>query len=174
MTPIILETERLIVRHWRIDDVADAFAIYGDPEVTRYLSDDARDKTIEQTAAWLASKVTTQAEKAPLGVWAVEERASGRLIGHAILQYAPINGEERVELGYAFARAAWGQGYATELAHGLLRFGIDTLNLDQIYGVVLPENSASRRVLEKIGMRNLGMGDYEGVPIEVLALDRTG
>jgi RimJ/RimL family protein N-acetyltransferase len=96
---------------------------------------------------------------------------SSRVVGHALLQYAKINGEDRVELGYAFARDAWGKGYATELAHGLLRFGFDTLKLDEIYGVVIPENTASRRVLEKIGMRNLGMGDYHGFPIEVLVIE---
>ncbi|MDQ3548451.1 MAG: GNAT family N-acetyltransferase, partial [Chloroflexota bacterium] len=94
------------------------------------------------------------------------------VIGHALLQYAPINGEDRAELGYAFARPAWGKGYATELAHGLLRFAFDTLNLTQIYGAVLPENSASRRVLEKIGMRSLGMGDYGGIPVEVLLIEK--
>ncbi len=168
----ILDTDRLVVRHWRITDAVDAFTIYGDPEVTHYLPDDVRDTTVEDTIAWLEGKVTTQAEKAPLGVWAVEARATGRVIGHALLQYAPINGEERVELGYAFARVAWGHGYATELAHALLRFGFDTLNLPEINSVILPDNTASRRVLEKIGMRNLGMGGYNGFPIEVLVIDR--
>jgi len=168
----ILETERLIVRHWRLTDGADAFAIYGDAEVTRYLADDSRDNTLAQTESWLAKKVETRAENEPLGIWAVEERASGHVIGHAILQHASINGDNRVELGYAFARAAWGHGYATELAHTLLRFGFDTLNLTEIYGVILPENTASRHVLEKIGMRSLGMGDYGGFPVEVLAIDR--
>ena len=167
---IITETEKLIVRYWMPKDAEDAFTIYGDPEVTRYLAGDARDSTIDATRAWLEKKIATQAENAPLGLWAVEERASGRVIGHALLQYAKINGEDRVELGYAFARPAWGKGYATELSHGLLRVGFDTLNLDEIYGVVMPENSASRRVLEKIGMRNLGMGDYNGFPIEVLMI----
>lgn len=167
----ITESERLIVRHWRRDDAADAFSIYGDPEVTRYLPDDVRDTTVEDTKAWFTGKVTSQGDKAPLGVWAVEERATGHVIGHALLQYAQINGENRVELGYAFAHAAWGHGYATELAHALLRFGFDTLNLAQVYGVVLPENSASRHILEKIGMRSLGIGDYGGFPIEVLVIE---
>ncbi|HYI14657.1 MAG TPA: GNAT family N-acetyltransferase [Thermomicrobiales bacterium] len=166
----IVETERLIIRYWTSDDVNDAFTIYGDPEVTRYLAGDARDTTIEQTSEWLAKKLATQADKAPLGLWAAEERATGRVIGHALLQYAQINGEDRVEVGYALARAAWGNGYATEIARAILRVGFDTLNLAEIYGVVIPENTASRRVLEKIGMRNLGMGDYNGFPIEVLAM----
>jgi RimJ/RimL family protein N-acetyltransferase len=168
----IAETERLIIRFWRADDAEDAFAIYGDPDVTRYLAGDARDTTIESTREWLAKKLATQAEKTPLGVWAVEERSSGRVIGHALLQYAPINGEDRVEIGYALARAAWGKGYATEIAHAMIQVGFDRLDLDELYGVVIPENAASRRVLEKVGMRNLGMGDYNGFPIEVLILTR--
>jgi ribosomal-protein-alanine N-acetyltransferase len=164
----IAETDRLIIRHWREGDVEDAFAIYGDPEVTRYLAGDARDTTIDSTREWLAKKLPTQAEKAPLGLWAVEERSSGNVIGHALLQYAQINGEDRVEVGYALARAAWGKGYATEIAQAMIQVGFDTLDLAEIYGVVIPENTASRRVLEKVGMRNLGMGDYNGFPIEVL------
>jgi ribosomal-protein-alanine N-acetyltransferase len=164
----IAETDRLIIRHWREGDVEDAFAIYGDPEVTRYLAGDARDTTIDSTREWLAKKLATQAEKAPLGLWAVQERSSGNVIGHALLQYAQINGEDRVEVGYALARAAWGKGYATEIAQAMIQVGFDTLDLAEIYGVVIPENTASRRVLEKVGMRNLGMGDYNGFPIEVL------
>jgi ribosomal-protein-alanine N-acetyltransferase len=164
----IAETDRLIIRHWREGDVEDAFAIYGDPEVTRYLAGDARDTTIDSTREWLAKKLATQAEKAPLGLWAVQERSSGNVIGHALLQYAQINGEDRVEVGYTLARAAWGKGYATEIAQAMIQVGFDTLDLAEIYGVVIPENTASRRVLEKVGMRNLGMGDYNGFPIEVL------
>jgi RimJ/RimL family protein N-acetyltransferase len=167
---IIVETERLIVRHWQLDDAEDAFAIYNDPEVTRYLAGGVHSESIEQTRAWVARLIAKEAAMAQLGFWPVVERATGRVIGHALLQYATINGEDRVELGYGFARASWGHGYATELALALLRYGFDTLNLDEIYGVVIPENTASRRVLEKIGMRNLGIGDYNGFPIEVLVL----
>ncbi len=167
---IIVETDRLIARYWRVSDAADAFAIYGDPEVTRNLGGNAHDSSIEETEAWIVKKVETQTENAPRGLWAVEERATGRVVGHALLEYATINGENRIELGYAFAHSAWCKGYATELSHALLRVGFDTLGLDEIYGVVMPENAASRRVLEKIGMRNLGMGDYNGFPIEVLVI----
>ena len=169
----IAETERLIIRSWTPDDAEDAFAIYNDPEVTRYLAGGVYQESIEQTRAWLARLIAKEAGMAPLGFWPVVERATGRVIGHALLQYAKINGEDRVELGYGFARASWGQGYATELARALLRYGFDTLNLTEIYGVVIPENTASRRVLEKIGMHNLGMGDYNGFPIEVLVMDAT-
>jgi [ribosomal protein S5]-alanine N-acetyltransferase len=173
LVSIIAETERLIIRYWTPEDADDAFTIYGDPEVTRYLAGDARDTTVEQTREWLEKKTTTQGEKAPLGLWAVEERSSSRVIGHALLQYAKINGEDRVEVGYALARAAWGKGYATEIAQAMLHDGFDTLNLTDIYGVVIPENTASRRVLEKLGMRNLGMGDYNGFPIEVFVMEAT-
>ena len=168
----IAETERLIVRHWQPDDADDAFAIYSDPEVTCYLAGGVYQESIEQTRAWLARLMAKEAGMAPFGFWPVEERVTGRVIGHALLQYAKINGEDRVELGYGFARASWGQGYATELAQALLHYGFDTLDLEEIYGVVIPENTASRRVLEKVGMRNLGIGDYNGFPIEVLVMEK--
>lgn len=147
--------------------------MYGDREVTATLPDNMHDSSVEETRAWLAHKVLEQAEETDgLGMWAVEELASGRVIGGALLQPTSINGTEQVEVGYHFARAAWGQGYATEVAQGLVDYGFRTLGLTRIMGVVLPENTASRRVLEKIGMRAEGMGDYEGYAIEVYAIER--
>jgi [ribosomal protein S5]-alanine N-acetyltransferase len=173
---VITESARLIVREWVLTDAEDAYAMYGDREVTATLPDHMYDESLDSTRVWLADKVRQQTERTSpdgLGMWAVVERSSGRVIGGALLQQARINGKSQVELGYHFARAAWGQGYATEVARALLDYGFQTLGLRRIVGVVLPDNLASRRVLLKIGMHSEGMGDYDGYPIEVLALERS-
>jgi RimJ/RimL family protein N-acetyltransferase len=169
----IMHTERLLVRRWALADADDAFAMYGDPLVTATLPDHMRDASVEETRAWLERKVVEQAQETDgLGMWAVEELASGRVVGGALLQQAPINGREQVEVGYHFARAAWGQGYATEVAQGLVDYGFQTLGLTRIVGVVLPDNTASHRVLQKIGMQREGLGEYQGYAIEVYAIER--
>jgi [ribosomal protein S5]-alanine N-acetyltransferase len=169
----ITRTERLRVRQWTLEDDVDAFAMYGDPEVTATLPDDMRDTSIESTRVWLERKVAQQAEQTEgFGMWAIEERATGRVVGGALLQPARVNGREQVEIGYHFARAAWGQGYATEVAQALIEYGFQQVGLKRIIGVVLPENAASRRVLQKVGMEPEGMGDYDGFPVEVYAIER--
>jgi ribosomal-protein-alanine N-acetyltransferase len=175
MPRVIVETARLIVREWVLDDAEDAFVLYGDPAVTATLPDAMRRVSRETTRAWLAGMERQQAaDPTPegLGLWAVVERASGRVVGGAQLQQARINGQEQVELGYHLARAAWGNGYATEVASALRAYGFETLGLRRIVGVVLPDNHASRRVPEKIGMHPEGLGDYDGFPVEVLAAEQ--
>jgi RimJ/RimL family protein N-acetyltransferase len=171
---IMFETDRLIVRPWTLDDLQDAFAMYGDPEVTRYLPDRLQHSSLDETRTWLEGMVAKQQQdpESPLGFWAAVERSSGRVIGGAVLMRAPINGGNPIEIGYNFARDAWGKGYATEVAHALLRYGFDTLHLSRIVAVIVPDNHASRRVLEKIGMHAEGMGDYAGHPVEVFAIEQ--
>jgi len=84
------------------------------------------------------------------GLWAVTERITGQFIGQGGLNYLDETGE--VEVDYALARAYWGRGIATEVARASLRFGFEHLGLERIIGLAVPENIASRRVLERIGM----------------------
>jgi [ribosomal protein S5]-alanine N-acetyltransferase len=168
----IFETERLIVRDWTLDDAEDAFAIYGDPEVTRYLGGDPYRETVEEVRELLARSIARNAERAPLGSWAVVEKASGSVVGGAILLAAPINGSEEIELGYHFAKAAWGKGYATEVSFGLLDYGFNRLGLERIVGVYFEENPASGNVLRKIGMRDEGAADYNGTTLRYFVADR--
>lgn len=163
----ILETPRLIVRPWQIEDLHDVFAMFGDPDVTRHLPDRLKHTSRAETETWLHDMVERYDPSNPLGFWATVERASGHVIGGAALMHAPINGGNPIEIGYSFARSAWGNGYATELGHALLRYGFDTLQIAQIVAVIDTDNHASRRVLQKIGMRSEGMGDYDGHPVEV-------
>ena len=80
---------------------------------------------------------------------AVVERESGAVIGDGGLH--PLGGD--VELGYTLARAAWGRGYATELGRALLAYAFGELGAERVVAQVEPDNAASRRVLEKLGMR---------------------
>ena len=165
---VILETERLVIRRWTPADAEAAFAIYGDPEVTRYLGGSGPDATVEQTRATLERVIAREARTPGLGFWAVEEQGSGRLVGGALLQ--PVDETPEIEVGYHFARSAWGHGYATEVTRALIRYGFETHGLTRIIGLVFPENHASRRVLEKAGLTYEGRGSYFGHELDVLAI----
>jgi len=168
----IFRTDRLVVRPWEAGDLDAAFAMNRDPEVTRYLPDYMACATLDDARAWLEARIARHDPASGLGFWAAVEAESGAVIGGAVLDHAPIGGGNQVEIGYFFARLAWGKGYATELAAGLLRYGFGTLGLDRIVAVIIPENAASGRVLEKAGMRHAGLTDYNGHPVELYVIDR--
>jgi RimJ/RimL family protein N-acetyltransferase len=157
--PTILETERLLLRTWTLEDTEEALAIYSDPEVMRYIGTGATFRTVEEISPRLLRAMAHQ-ERYGYGFWAVIEMASGRLVGACGIKHLEDGPE--VEVGYHFARAAWGKGYATEAAGACLRYAFEQVKLECVVGVVQPANQASRRVLEKIGMTYEGMGHYYG------------
>ena len=117
-----LETERLRLRPFTLDDVDAYYAgISSDADVMRYLpGGQPRQRSDSQ---WVISYFMHHADLHGFGVWAVEELASGTLIGHAGLEYIP--GAEEVEIAYTFAKAYWGRGYATEAAAASLNYGFE-------------------------------------------------
>lgn len=169
----ILTTDRLIVRPFTLTDadIDDAFAIYNDPEVTKWIGDEMAHTTRDDSRELIEFLIEKYGGK-PLGFWAIEERESGRVVGGAMLKGLTIGGRDEIELGYHFRQDRWGRGYATEVAHALLAYGFDTVGLTRIIGIYLPGNDPSGRVLRKIGMLDEGMTDYEGEPLVLLAAER--
>ena len=92
--------------------------------------------------------------------WRVSERAGDRLVGIAGLQ--PLDGGPDVELTYALEPSSWGAGYATEAGAAALAYAFADAGLERVVGIAKPENAASVRVLEKLGMRALGHGRVLG------------
>lgn len=98
------------------------------------------------------------------GRWMVARKETGEALGWCGLK----NEDGVIDLGYRFFRSAWGKGYATEAAQACIDYGFDKLNMPRITGRVLPDNIASCRVLEKVGMTFTGFGGcngYEGARI---------
>lgn len=144
------ETERLRLRPLRAEDLGPLHAIYSDPSVAPWIGV----HTLADTRKELERAVAA-ARDGGLGLWAVEERTSGRFIGDGGLQPFEGRGPE-IELGYDLAPDAWGRGYATELARAWLAVAFGSLGLDEVIAVVKPAHRASRRVLEKAGMTQTG------------------
>jgi RimJ/RimL family protein N-acetyltransferase len=170
LTRPLFETERLLVRDFTLDDAPACLEIYRDPEVVRYLGGAAPLTSLSEAEELLQNQLDRYAEQAPMGQWAVVVRDSDQLIGTVLL--LPLEGGPEVEVGYHFGRFAWGNGYATEVTRGAIQHGFEILNLDQICGVVFPENAASRRVLEKAGMTYRGMRPTFGFDLTYYTIDR--
>ena len=164
-----LETERLIIRDWRLEDADAAFAIYGDPEVMKYVGTGQPYDSMEQARLSIRRSIARDKDK-PFGFWAVEDKESGELIGGGLLKFLPDHSD--VEVGYHLGKKWWGKGYGTEIAQALVRYGFEMLNLEKIVGVTYPENIASQRVLEKAGLIHVGSSTYVDIPVELYVLER--
>jgi ribosomal-protein-alanine N-acetyltransferase len=148
MAKYIIETQRCILRPPIPDDVDEwAAKLYADPDVMRYLP--RRDMTPRQLAERRLNRFNAAWENHPHGGWAIITKADQQVIGNCGLEYIP--GTDEVELGYAIAKTHWGQGITTEVARACVCLGFETAKLTEIIGLVVPENTASWRVLQRVG-----------------------
>ena len=168
---VVVETDRLLVREWTTVDAEAAFAVYGDPDVSRYLGGTGEpDPDVASRRERLARIVARYPEWNGLGFWAVVEKAGGEVIGGAEL--VPLEGGPEVEVGYHLRRDRWGRGYATEVTKALIAYGFERVGLDRIVAVAYPENVASHRVLLKAGLTHLGRRRAFGHDLESFAIER--
>ena len=148
---IILETPRLVLRHQVPADLDDLWALYCDPEITKYIPDAPR--TRDEAREELEWHMNGHPRNPDLGLWATIYKESGKFIGRCGLLPWSIDGRQEVEVAYTIARTYWGQGLGTEAAEAILQYGFRQLNLPRLVSLIEPENAASQRVAEKIGMR---------------------
>jgi len=151
----VIETTRLRLRRLRPSDEAALIALDSDEEVMRYIG--SRGGTPEQIVSRVRERIGT--DRGVVGWWLVEDEAEGAFQGIAGLLPMPEGPD--IELVYRFARAAWGRDIATEAAVALTEYAFEGAGLAQLVAVTFPENSASRRVLEKAGFVHDGMTDYK-------------
>ena len=144
-----LHTPRLCLRDFLPTDLQAIHAYASDPEVMRFMWYGPRDEA--DTRAYLQRMRQSQGE-CPRRTWelAVTQRADGRLIGACDLT---LDNAHEGDLGYIFAREAWGQGYASEAARAMVDAGFAQLQLDRIFAICAVEHGTSARVLEKSGLR---------------------
>jgi ribosomal-protein-alanine N-acetyltransferase len=103
------------------------------------------------------------------GWWAVELKKSGELIGWCGLNHLPDTDE--IEVLYLIGEDHWGKGLATEAAFSTVEYAFEVAGLETLVGIVHPENIASRRVLEKIGMTYKGRAKYFGIEVDTFLLE---
>jgi RimJ/RimL family protein N-acetyltransferase len=101
------------------------------------------------------------------GMYVLEDREMGAVVGRAGLKYTVSDEQGAIELAYAFEPECWGRGYAVEISVALISLGFKLLPVDVLCAVAIQSNTASRRVLEKIGMRYVGEAAGKGVDVKV-------
>lgn len=147
-----IETKRLRLRQYSSEDLDELAIILSDPEVMRYSPRGAIPKDrVRQATQEILEFFINHWKQHGFGVWAVLEKKSNQLIGHCGLNFLPDSTE--VEVLYRFAQAYWNQGIATEATEASLRYGFEEAKLARIVAVTLPEHTASRRVMEKAGLK---------------------
>lgn len=150
MNNILLETERLYLREMTPEDAESAYLLNLDPEVIRYTGDNPFE-SVEEAKAFLGQY--THYQQYGFGRWAVILKETGEYLGWCGLKYTPELDE--FDIGYRFMQKFWGYGYATEAAEACMQYGFEKLMIPAIVGRAMPENAASVRVLEKIGLTYL-------------------
>jgi RimJ/RimL family protein N-acetyltransferase len=147
---VILETDRLLLREFVEEDAQAFFKLNTDPQVIRFVPDKPL-LSVEQARQILLDHPIADYRNHGFGRGACILKSTGEQIGFAGLKYLEELGE--VDVAYRLLPTHWGQGFATEAALASVRFGFAQLRLEQIIGLVMPENIASARVLEKTGLR---------------------
>ncbi len=145
-----VETERLVLRGHREGDLDDLLRFHSDPEVVRWTPWPVRDRAA--TEETLATKVT-RTELRDHGDWlmlAIEERASGTVVGEVLLKW---DSDRQGEVGFALGRDHWGRGYAGEAATAMLRVGFEELGFHRITAICVEDNTASAQLLRRLGFR---------------------
>ena len=148
---VILETERLVLRHFRISDIEAMNRVFGDAEVMRF-GDGVQ--TAQWVEDWLCRCIESYEQKLGIAPWAVVVKGSPEAIGYCGLIHVPdVSGQPETEIGYRLARLFWGHGYATEAVCAVRDYAFATLGLQRLISMIDPHNLASIRVAEKAGMR---------------------
>lgn len=166
MTTNNLTTWRLVLRHWREDDLAPFAAMWADADVMKYLGGPkSADEAIER-----AHKYQAHFEQYGFGFWVIEVPGITSFAGIAGLKHGdyviPAYGTDWIDIGWSLVRNQWGHGYATEAAQAALNHAQREIHVGQVLAIVSPENKRSRRVLERIGLHYRPDADFDfpGLP----------
>ncbi len=154
----ILETERCLVRETTVEDVDDFYRIYRVPSITEYMDPLYTDP--EEERAYAKDYIEQVYEFYHFGIWTVVDKNSREVIGRAGLCYR--EGYEDPELGFVIAAHRQGQGLATEVCKAILQYGGEELEFERIQAFVQPDNVASLRVCDKLGMKQKGQAELQG------------
>ena len=157
--PTSIETPRLLLRPFTLEDTAAVFEFNSNPQVTQYVGM-APLETMEQARTILTDVILKNYEDYGYGRYAVVHKADNKVIGFSGLKYL-VEHKGATDIGYRFLPEYWGKGIATESALPFMDYGFGELGLDRIVGFAYPENVASVRILEKLGLTYIKTAPYE-------------
>lgn len=146
----ILQVDEFRMEPLRFSDLDSLVVIWADPEVTRFLPSRGVPIPREKVEKAVASFVEHWKER-EYGIWEIIDNASDKMVGYCGLRY--LEELKEVELLYGLAKTSWGKGIATKAAKASVLFGFNQAKLDRIIALALPENEASKKVIEKTGFK---------------------
>ncbi len=147
---LVLNTQRLVLRHFMPEDLEPLYALYRDAEMRKHYPDGTR--TREETKDELEWFLHGHPRHPELGLWATVERSTGEFLGRCGLLPWHIEGVDEVELAFMIKKERWREGLATEAAQGIIEHAHAVLGLRRLVCLVMPGNVASAGVARKLGM----------------------
>lgn len=150
---VFLESERLILRRFTLDDVDALVELDSDPAVMRFITGGVPTSREEIATDYLPAFLAYYQRGDRWGFWAATEKASGTFLGWFHLRPHEGDPDDEPELGYRLIASAWGQGYATEGSAALIGKAFAELGARRVYAQTMAVHTASRRVMEKAGLR---------------------
>ncbi|MBR0683205.1 GNAT family N-acetyltransferase [Roseomonas eburnea] len=162
MRIVTLHGRRLTLRPWRAEDLQPLHVLNGDPESMRHFP---AVMTRAESDAW-AARLQAHMEAHGWGFWVAEEHGGAPFVGVVGLMNIPWEARftPAVEVGWRISPAFRRRGYAAEAARLALDFGFGTLGLPEIVAFTVPGNTASRRLMERLGMRPDGTFEHPRLP----------
>ena len=146
---IVLETERLLLRAFRRDDADALAAVLGDPITMSFYPSAFDRRGVEE---WIERNLARYASDGH-GLWAMVPKGSGELIGDCGCAIQEVEGRNELEIGYHVRRDLWRRGYASEAAVACMQYAFEKLGADRVISMIRPENTYSRGVAEKNGLK---------------------
>jgi len=168
MESTLVETTRLQMRRMTYDDVAALLTVFGDAEVMRFYTAPFDGQRMQEWVAWNQRSYTNCGH----GLWALILRDTGELIGDCGLVNQVVEDVQEVEIGYHIRRDLWRQGFATEAALACRDYGFNKLGCKRLVSLIHPQNAASRRVAEKVGMVLCKESLWHNKPTCIYAIER--
>jgi RimJ/RimL family protein N-acetyltransferase len=166
-----IETPRLLLRPWQTDDLAELTRLLADPEVTRYLV--LNEAFTLHDLAEVSARTLEQWNHNGFGPWVAIEKATGRWVGRIGLNEihdGPYS--DKFEVGWELHQEFWGRGLATEGGRAAMRYGFEVVGLSRIMSASMATNVASRRVMDKCGLRFQGELHLPNTVMAWYAIDR--
>lgn len=159
---IDIETPRLLLRRWKAADFDKFVVMSADPQVMRYFPEPHQE---EQTKRFY-DLIQAEFSEYGYGLYAVEEKSSGRFIGFIGFHWARFDADFSpcIEIGWRLDKAHWHKGYATEGAKACLKHGFTNLGISKVYSFTTIENRPSQNVMKKIGMSFYRYFDNPDIP----------
>ena len=163
---VFLETPRLVLRRFTLADVDNLVSLNADPDVMRFITGGIPIGHVEIEDELLPAFLGYYERFDGYGFWAAMEKRTGEFLGCFYLMPQEGGAPGEAELGFRLRKSAWGKGYATEGSRALIRRGFTEFGVQCVVADTVAGNTASRRVLEKAGLRLVRTSQQPSYPTE--------